>query len=312
MSQVRGLKDYLLLAGKGVMMGAADAVPGVSGGTVAFITGIYEELIASIRKFDVEALQLLFSKGIMAFWRHVNGAFLATLLSGIILSLITLSHSVLYMLSRYPEMLWAFFFGLILASTVVIARHIPEWDFRASLLFIVGTLFAYVLTSLVPTEIESTPLTLFLAGAVAICAMILPGISGSFILLLLGMYEVILTAVKNLELGTLALFAAGCAAGLLSFSRLLNWLFTHYRTPTLTLMAGFLLGSLNKVWPWKYTTSYTFNRHGEQLPLVQDNVSPFNYETLTGHNAFTLEALVLMLIGVGIVLYIERGQTGRT
>jgi putative membrane protein len=247
----------------------------------------------------------------MAFWKHVNGTFLVTLLSGIILSLITLSHSVLFMLSRYPEMLWAFFFGLILASTVVIARHIPEWDFRASLLFIVGTLFAYVLTSLVPTEIESTPLTIFLAGAIAICAMILPGISGSFILLLLGMYEVILTALKNLELGTLTLFAAGCAAGLLSFSRLLNWLFTHYRLPTLTLMAGFLLGSLNKVWPWKYTTSYTFNRHGEQLPLVQDNVSPFNYETLTGHNAFTLEALVLMLIGVGIVLYIERGQAGR-
>lgn len=305
----RTLREYLLVAFKGVLMGAADVVPGVSGGTVAFITGIYEELIDSIHRFDLHALKLLAKGQLKAVWQYVNGTFLLALLSGIALSLVSLAQGVLYMLAHYPELLWAFFFGLILASTWVIVRHIPQWDFSNMLLFALGTVIAYVLTSLSPTQLEVTPLTVFLSGAIAICAMILPGISGSFILLLLGMYANILGAIKSLQFTTIGIFAAGCVVGLLSFSRLLNWLFTHHRVATLAMMSGFLLGSLNKVWPWKYTTAYTLNRHGEQVPLVQSNVSPLSYEALTGQEAFLTGSCILLIIGVVLVIVIERGAS---
>lgn len=309
MSQQRSLKDYFILACKGILMGAADAVPGVSGGTIAFITGIYEELISTIRRFDLAAVRLLFKEGPRAFWEHVNGSFLLTLLSGIIISLATLAHIVLFMLATYPVMLWSFFFGLILASTWVISRHIPHWDSTYTILFLLGAALAYIITSLTPTEIEVTALTIFLSGSIAICAMILPGISGSFILLLLGMYAPILQAVKDFELSIIGLFGAGCVIGLLSFSRLLNWLFTAHRMPTLAVMSGFLLGSLNKVWPWKYTTAYTLNSHGKQIPLAQDNVSPFQYEALSGQDSFMIASIALLILGVLIVLWMERGQS---
>lgn len=309
MSQQRCLKDYFILACKGVLMGAADAVPGVSGGTIAFITGIYEELIGSIRRFDLDAVRVLFSQGPLAFWKHVNGSFLLTLLSGIVISLVTLANIVLFMLASYPVMLWSFFFGLILASTWVVSKHISEWDSTHIILFFMGAALAYLVTSLPPTEIQVSALTVFLSGSIAICAMILPGISGSFILLLLGMYAPVLQAIKDMELSIIGLFGAGCAVGILSFSRLLNWLFTTHRMPTLAVMSGFLLGSLNKVWPWKYTTAYTLNSHGKQIPLAQNNVSPFEYEALSGQDSFMLASIALLILGVVIVLWIERGQS---
>nr|WP_090725272.1 DUF368 domain-containing protein [Neptunomonas qingdaonensis] len=290
-------------------MGAADAVPGVSGGTIAFITGIYEELIGSIRRFDLDAVRVLFSQGPRAFWKHVNGNFLLTLLSGIIISLVTFANIVLFMLASYPVMLWSFFFGLILASTWVISRHIPHWDSTYITLFLTGAVLAYLITSLTPTEIPVSAVTVFLSGSIAICAMILPGISGSFILLLLGMYAPVLQAIKDAELAIIGLFGAGCVVGLLSFSRLLNWLFTTHRMPTLAVMSGFLLGSLNKVWPWKYTTAYTLNSHGKQVPLAQDNVSPFVYEALSGQDSFMMASIALLILGVVIVLWMERGQS---
>ncbi len=309
MGQQRRLKDYFILACKGVLMGAADAVPGVSGGTIAFITGIYEELIGSIRRFDLDAVRVLFYQGPRAFWKHVNGNFLLTLLSGIIISLVMFANIVLFMLASYPVMLWSFFFGLILASTWVISRHIPHWDSTYITLFLTGAALAYLITSLTPTEVPVSSLTVFLSGSIAICAMILPGISGSFILLLLGMYAPVLQAVKDAELAFIGLFGAGCVIGLLSFSRLLNWLFTTHRMPTLAVMSGFLLGSLNKVWPWKYTTAYTLNSHGKQVPLAQDNVSPFVYEALSGQDSFMLASIALLVLGVVIVLWMERGQS---
>lgn len=308
MNQKRSPKEYILLALKGMMMGAADAVPGVSGGTIAFITGIYEELIGSIRRFDLEALKLLLSKGIGAFWLHVNGNFLVTLIGGIVISLASFAHIVLFLLDHYPVLLWSFFFGLILASTWVIGRHIPRWDLSMIMMFSLGALSAYLVTSMSPTPIEATPVFYFVSGAIAICAMILPGISGSFILLLLGMYTPVLQAVKTFDVISLGLFLSGCAIGILSFSRVLTWLFQHCRLVTLSLLSGFLLGSLNKVWPWKYTTSYTIDRHGEQVPLVQSNVSPFSYEALTGQESYALFALCLLIGGALIVLLMERGQ----
>lgn len=306
MQSGRSLRDYFVLSVKGMMMGAADAVPGVSGGTIAFMTGIYEELIHSLKQFGPKALMILFKEGPVEAWKFVNGPFLLTLVGGILLSLLTISHVVLYWLAEYPELLWSFFFGLILASVWSVCRHIERWDSNSFTAFIIGTIFAYLVTSLSPTSIEATPLFIFLSGMVAICAMILPGISGSFILLLLGMYTPILGAIKNLELFTLAIFAAGCAVGLLSFSRVLSWMFSSFKVTTLALLGGFLLGSLNKVWPWKYTTAYTINRHGEQVPLVQENISPFTFETMTGQPSFVIYAAVLMLIGAALVFLIER------
>lgn len=291
-------------------MGAADAVPGVSGGTVAFITGIYEELIHSIRRCDPAAVQLLFKQGPKAFWQHVNGNFLITLLAGIGSSLATLAHVVLYLLDQYPVLLWAFFFGLITASVWSVVRHVSDWSLHRILTFFSGALIAYLITSLSPTSIEASPMFIVISGMVAICAMILPGISGSFILLLLGMYSTILAAVKELELITLGLFAFGCLLGLLSFTRVLSWAFSRYHALTLALLGGFLLGSLNKVWPWKYTLSYTINSKGEQVPLVQQNITPQTFMDLTGADPQTLICLLLAVIGALLVLALDRSNEG--
>lgn len=304
--QQRSMREYLFLVGKGMMMGAADAVPGVSGGTIAFITGIYEELIHTLKQFGPRALAILFQQGPKAAWRHVNGSFLLALLSGIVISLVSVAHVVLFWLDSYPELLWSFFFGLILVSVWSVCRHIQRWDSQTFTAFFAGTVIAYLLTSITPTTIEPTPLFILLSGMVAICAMILPGISGSFILLLLGMYSPILTAIKQFDIAILGLFISGCIIGLLSFSHVLSWMFRSFKTTTLALLGGFMLGSLNKVWPWKYTTAYTVDRHGEQVPLVQDNILPTAFESLTGQPAFLLSALGLMLLGGFVVFLIER------
>ncbi len=306
MQKQRSLQEYLALSGKGMMMGAADAVPGVSGGTIAFITGIYEELIFSLKQFGPDALMMLFKQGPAAAWKHVNGSFLLTLLAGIIFSLATISRAVLFWLDNYPELLWSFFFGLILASVWSVCRHIERWESNVFTAFVAGTVVAYLVTSISPTTIEVTPLFVFLSGMVAICAMILPGISGSFILLLLGMYTPVLMAIKNFEVFTLSILACGSVIGLLSFSRVLSWMFSSFKTTTLALLGGFMLGSLNKVWPWKYTTAYTIDRHGEQIPLVQENISPLSFESLTGQPAFLAYAVGLMILGAGVVYLLER------
>lgn len=306
MQNNRSWRDYLALSGKGMMMGAADAVPGVSGGTVAFITGIYEELINSLKQFGPEAIKILFSQGIGAAWKHVNGSFLLALITGIIVSLASIARVVLYWLDNYPELLWSFFFGLILASVWSLCRHIERWESHTITAFFSGAVLAYLITTISPASVEASALTIFLSGMVAICAMILPGISGSFILLLMGMYTPILMAVKNFELFTLGLFGAGCAIGLLSFSHVLSWMFSSFKTTTLALLGGFMLGSLNKVWPWKYTTSYSIDRHGKEIPLVQENILPNTFESMTGEPSSILMAMVLMVVGAGIVFLIEK------
>lgn len=293
-------------------MGAADAVPGVSGGTVAFITGIYEELIHSIRRCDPQALQVLFRQGVKAFWQHINGNFLLTLLAGIGLSLATLAHIVLYLLDQHPVLLWAFFFGLILASVWSVARHVGEWTLIRTLTFFAGAFFAYLVTSLSPAAVEVTPIFVVVSGMIAICAMILPGISGSFILLLLGMYSTILTAVKELQLVTMGLFAFGCVLGLLSFTRVLSWAFSRYHSLTLALLGGFLLGSLNKVWPWKYTLSYTINSKGEKVPLVEQNITPQAFADLTGVDPQTLACVILAIVGALLVFALDRNKVANT
>ena len=287
-------------------MGAADAVPGVSGGTIAFMTGIYEELIFSLKQCGVTALKMLFQEGLKAAWQHINGGFLLALFSGIIISILTFSRVVLYLLANHPILLWSFFFGLILVAVWSLIRHIEKWDIGVLATFLIGTFSAFFITTITPTTIETSPIIVFLSGMIAICAMILPGISGSFILLLLGMYAPMLIAVKELQWTTLCIFASGCAAGLLSFSHLLSWMFNHYKTMTLALLGGFMLGSLNKVWPWKQTIESVIDRHGKEIPLVQNNILPHTFETLHTQPAYMWHAIILMLFGMGIVIMLEK------
>ena len=287
-------------------MGAADAVPGVSGGTIAFMTGIYEELIFSLKQCGVSALRMLFQDGIKATWQHVNGGFLLALFSGIIISILTLSRVVLYLLDNHPILLWSFFFGLILAAVWSLIRHIEKWTMGVLATFLIGAVSAFLITTITPTTIETSPLIIFLSGMIAICAMILPGISGSFILLLLGMYAPMLMAVKELQLVTLCIFASGCATGLLSFSHVLSWMFKYYKTMTLALLGGFMLGSLNKVWPWKETIESVIDRHGKEIPLDQNNILPHTFETLYTQPAYMWYAIILMLFGMGMVVVLEK------
>ena len=287
-------------------MGAADAVPGVSGGTIAFMTGIYEELIFSLKQCGVSALRMLFQDGIKATWQHVNGGFLLALFSGIIISILTLSRVVLYLLDNHPILLWSFFFGLILAAVWSLIRHIEKWTMGVLATFLIGAVSAFLITTITPTTIETSPLIIFLSGMIAICAMILPGISGSFILLLLGMYAPMLMAVKELQLVTLCIFASGCATGLLSFSHVLSWMFKYYKTMTLALLGGFMLGSLNKVWPWKQTIESVIDRHGKEISLDQNNILPHTFETLYTQPAYMWYAIILMLFGMGMVVVLEK------
>ena len=306
MKKLRVKGGYAGLALRGMLMGAADAVPGVSGGTIAFMTGIYEELIFSLKQCGFTALKMLFQEGLKAAWQHINGGFLLTLFSGIIISILTLSRVVLYLLANHPILLWSFFFGLILAAVWSLIRHIDKWEICTFTTFLIGTVSAFFITTITPTTIETSPLIVFLSGMIAICAMILPGISGSFILLLLGMYAPMLIAVKELQLATLCIFAIGCVAGLLSFSHVLSWMFKYYKTMTLALLGGFMLGSLNKVWPWKQTIESVIDRHGKEIPLVQNNILPHTFETLYTQPAYIWYAITLMLFGLGMVIVLEK------
>lgn len=305
MEKARSLASWLGLLFKGMLMGAADAVPGVSGGTIAFMTGIYEELIDSLRRCGPQALVVLHRQGLKAFWQYINGTFLLVLVSGILFSLITVARSVLYLLATYPVQLWALFFGLILASTVVITRMIPRWDRNSVTFFLSGVFLALLITSMTPMAIQLTPLSAFLGGMIAICAMILPGLSGSFILLLLGLYAPVLAALKGFDWSILLFFVAGCAVGLMAFSRVLHWMFERFHDVTLALLAGFMLGSLNKVWPWKYTVAYTIDRKGKEVPLVQENVLPATYSDLVGEPSYLISAVLLLAGGAALVLLLE-------
>ena len=306
MQKARTLKQYLGVSARGVLMGAADAVPGVSGGTIAFMTGIYEELIFSLKQCGPGALKILFSQGLSAAWRYINGTFLLALFGGVIISLLSISRLVVFLLDNYASLLWAFFFGLILAGVWSVIRHVEKWSLSVVAVFLIGIISAYWITTITPTTIESSALVVFASGMIAICAMILPGISGSFILLLLGMYAPMMLAIKELQLVILFYFAAGCIIGLLSFSHVLSWMFKHYKTLTLALLGGFMLGSLNKVWPWKVTIETVIDRHGKVIPLVQQNVLPQTFEVQTQQPAFLMYSVLLILAGVIMVLLLEK------
>ncbi|MEI6864975.1 DUF368 domain-containing protein [Flavicella sp.] len=303
----RSIKGYAVLFFKGVAMGAADVVPGVSGGTIAFISGIYEELLASISSVNFKTFQILKNEGIKAVWSSINGNFLITLLLGVAASVVTLAKGISFLLETEAILLWSFFFGLVLASVVFIAKQITKWNIKTYLILVLGAVVAYYITTLEPlVSDEASLLFYFISGGLAICAMILPGISGSFILVLLGSYKMILEAIHSRDFQIIASVGAGAVIGLLSFSKMLKWLFSKYKNLTLAGLTGFIIGSLNKIWPWKETLSWRTNSHGEEVPLLQKSISPLNFE-----DNQLLFAIVFSIIGYGIILLLEKLQADK-
>ena len=286
-------------------MGAADVVPGVSGGTIAFVTGIYEELINSIKSINLKAVKLLLGFKIAEFWKTINGSFLLSIVLGIGISIFSLAKGFEYLLNHYPVLMWSFFFGLIIASTVYVTKTIRKWNAVTIFSGIAGILIAYSITVISPAEANITYRFIFLSGAIAICAMILPGISGSFILVLMGMYKFILEAVSNLQIAVILTFMAGAATGIIAFSNVLSWLLKKYHNQTIALLSGFMVGSLNKIWPWKNVTETFIDRHGEIKPLVEKNILPATYEQLTGSPSFLFWALMLAVAGFALIFVIE-------
>lgn len=283
-------------------MGAADAIPGVSGGTIAFISGIYEELVSSISNINASLFKTLFKKGFKAFWLQANGNFVLALLSGIIISFVSFMKLAKYLLENHPILIWSFFFGLIIASIYFVGKQITKWSLSIVISLIIGTGLAFYITTLPTLANTSNDYFMFLAGAIAICAMILPGISGSFILIILGAYKTLSDAIHDINIKKLALFTAGAIIGLLSFSHVLKWLFKNYHNITLALLTGFILGSLNKVWPWRKTLTWHTDSEGMKTPILQDSVSPFSF----GADSQLLFALILMILGFLTIFILEK------
>lgn len=293
----RNLKAYGMLILKGMGMGAADVVPGVSGGTIAFIVGIYEELVDSIKSINGPTLKMLFTGKIAAFWHAINANFLLSIVAGIAISIFSLAKLITYLLVYHPILVWAFFFGLVLASTWFVSKDIKRWNWKTVLSFIIGTALAYYITVATPAETPTNLFFIFLCGAIAICAMILPGISGSFILVLLGKYFYIMEAVKTFNVPVMLVFICGAAIGITTFSRVLSFALRKFHDTTIAVLAGFMLGSLNKVWPWKETLQTYTDSHGAIRPLVEINILP---------NQLVWEAVGLMILGFFLVYFLEK------
>lgn len=293
----RKIKDYAVLTLKGMGMGAADVVPGVSGGTIAFIVGIYDELINSIKSINGESIKLLFSGQFKAFWEYIHANFLFSILLGIGISVFSLAKIITWLLVAHPVLVWSFFFGLVLASTWFVSKDIKEWNWKTISSFVAGVIIAFYITVATPAETSAEWWFIFVCGAIAICAMILPGISGSFILVLLGKYFFIMEAVKTLNLKVMLIFAAGAFVGITTFSRILSYALKYFRNITLAVLTGFMLGSLNKVWPWKEKIETIADGHPIQL---ESNILP---------SGQVWEAVALALVGFLSVYFLEKLST---
>ncbi len=281
-------------------MGAADVVPGVSGGTIAFISGIYEELITAINSVNLSLLKTWRTQGFIAAWNQLNGNFLLSLFLGIAISVLSLAKMVSWLLENQPILIWSFFFGLVIASIFFVGKEVQKWNMGSITALILGAVIAYYVTILPPSEnIGSLPY-LFFSGALAICAMILPGISGAFILVLLGSYKTVIDAVHDLDFKIIAVVGVGAIFGLLSFARLLKWMFTHYKNTTLALLTGFIVGSLNKIWPWKRLLET--KSIGEKIIVIDENISPFTYE---GDHQLIF-AIIAAIVGFSLIFILER------
>lgn len=309
----RTLKEYFGLVLRGFCMGASDVVPGVSGGTMAFILGIYEELIDSIKSIDLNVIKLLLSFKIKEVFTIVPWQFLLSVLFGILLAIFSLAEGIEWLLKNEPVLIWSFFFGLVIASVFVVKKRITKWSVEPIVAMIVATVVSFIIVGQIPAETPNALWFIFLSGAIVICAMILPGISGSFILVLLGKYQHILEVVNNvrecgsqvikLDFGalslcstdilTLGVFAIGAGVGIITFARVLSWLFKEYHDITVAVLMGLMMGSLRKIWPWKETLKTITDSHGELIPIEQINILP---------PSFTNE--VIFAIGLAILGFV--------
>jgi putative membrane protein len=277
----------------------------VSGGTIAFISGIYEKLVNSIKQLTPYLLIRLKKQGIRSLWKEVDANFLLILFSSMGVSILLFASWVSYLLHNEPIAIWSFFFGLVISSSFIVFREITTFELGTGLAVASGAAIGFVITQLLPLGLAPTPLMLFLGGAIAICAWILPGLSGSFILLILGLYTFVIDAIKSFDIVNLAFVATGAAIGLVCFSQVLSRLFSHRRDETLAVLTGFMLGSLGKLWPWKSTISYQIKADGTQVPVIQEPVMPDLYTHLTGQDAEILSALCFALLGGVLVLALD-------
>ncbi|PWK17697.1 DUF368 domain-containing protein [Xanthomarina spongicola] len=325
----RRIKNYFTITLKGIAMGAADAVPGVSGGTIALISGIYEELISTISNVNLSLVKTLRKEGFLAFWKQLNGSFLLALLIGILTSFVSFMRLAKYLIEQHPVLIWSFFFGLIIASIFFVGKQITKWNLATIVSLIIGTFIAYYITTLPSLASNSNPLFLFIAGAIAICAMILPGISGSFILVILGAYKTLSDAIHDWDFKRIAVFGIGAIVGLLSFSRVLKWLFKHYHNITMAILTGFIIGSLNKIWPWKKTITVLNEANGETVAfsdisnlgslsvyqqqinnfesikiITEESVSPFVYSAINNNISSQLNIAIALIIAGFLTIFI--------
>ena len=311
----RNFKQSLSIIFKGLAMGAADVVPGVSGGTIAFISGIYEELITTIHNLDIGVFKTLKKEGIKKVWQRYNLGFLASLFTGIAISILSLAKVITMLLGQYPVLVWSFFFGLVIASIIYIAKQITNYSPKTIIALVLAGVFSYGITLAKPVADTESIWFLFFAGFIAIIAMILPGISGAFILLLIGGYTIVIGAINQFieALSTFSLsalgnallkigvFAAGAIAGLKVFSGILNWMFANHKNTTLAVLTGFMIGALNKIWPWKEVLQYRKNSHGEEIPFIERSILPGGYHA----DPKIMAALFCMLAGFMIIFLLE-------
>jgi putative membrane protein len=308
--------DYLIITLKGLAMGAADVVPGVSGGTIAFISGIYQELIDSINNINVSSLKTLKKDGLKVAWQQINGSFLFALVLGIGISVLTFSKVITHLLETQPIIVWSFFFGLIIASITLIWKEITSWKLVDILFLLIGITVSYYITIARPVSSPDSYWYLFLSGFIAIIAMILPGISGAFILLLMGSYETVIGTINTFREGLttanfeiliaallkLGVFAVGAVIGLKSFSKILHWMFENHKNTTLSLLIGFMVGSLNKVWPWKQVLETRINSHGEVVPYIDKSILPQHFN---GEPKIVM-AIILAILGFVVIFGMEK------
>ena len=293
-------------------MGAADVVPGASGGTIAFITGIYQELIDSLRNCNLKALSIFLQQGFSAAWQHINGTFLVSLFAGVLLSIFSLARIVTYCLDAWPIAVWSFFFGLVLAASVHLSRQIANWSAPLVSSLLVGMVLALLIGDIKPTELPTDWWVFMLAGSIAVCAMILPGVSGGFLLLMMGLYQPVLLAVSEFNITVLASLMVGCVIGLLAFSHFLSWLLHSFHAMTMACLTGFLLRSLSQLWPWKVTLTSVLDRHGESRALVQELVLPFNFQEITGFSSQLPLAIALCVLAIVLVFVLEALSNKKT